>query len=246
MAAKKVDALEERLEGEMNQIKTTVEERISSMQGPAVDLRDMMKKLLEIYNQTAASVAKVVEGKNTNSKIRREDDEVEIVDGERIKSYLEPFQREDRGVPCGGCFVPLVAGSGFLWWLFCSSWLLVLIPSAAPSVPPLAACPVAALPSFCVAFSDPEVDHGFIYNDQGRVDIIKSHFFDFTPGVDQTVEEYVNRIIFQLAATFEEQISSVQWMIITKVKKAPNGKSLPSLQSSSSGDENFQVGENLM
>ncbi|KAL0914988.1 hypothetical protein M5K25_015383 [Dendrobium thyrsiflorum] len=53
----------------MNQIKRTVEERISSMEGQVADLRDMMKKLLEIHNQTAASVAKVVEGKNTNSEI---------------------------------------------------------------------------------------------------------------------------------------------------------------------------------
>ncbi|KAL0928162.1 hypothetical protein M5K25_000030 [Dendrobium thyrsiflorum] len=97
VTAKKVDALEERLEGEMNQIKTTVEESISSMEGQVADLRDMMKKILEIHNQTAASVAKGVEGKNTNSKNRREDDEVEIVDGERRKPYLEPFQREDRG-----------------------------------------------------------------------------------------------------------------------------------------------------
>ncbi|KAL0908135.1 hypothetical protein M5K25_022608 [Dendrobium thyrsiflorum] len=82
MAAKKVDALEERLEGEMNQIKATMEEKISSMEGQVADLRDMMKKMLEIHNQMAAAVAMVVEGKNTNSEIRREEDEVEIVDGE--------------------------------------------------------------------------------------------------------------------------------------------------------------------
>ncbi|KAH0456489.1 hypothetical protein IEQ34_014396 [Dendrobium chrysotoxum] len=64
MVAKKVDALEEGLEGEMNQSKTTVEERISSMEGQVADLRDMMKKMLETHNQTAASVAKVVEGKH--------------------------------------------------------------------------------------------------------------------------------------------------------------------------------------
>ncbi|KAL0911953.1 hypothetical protein M5K25_017892 [Dendrobium thyrsiflorum] len=46
MAAKKVDALEERLEGEMNQIKTTVEERMSSMEGQVADLRDMIKKMV--------------------------------------------------------------------------------------------------------------------------------------------------------------------------------------------------------
>ncbi|KAL0925810.1 hypothetical protein M5K25_004180 [Dendrobium thyrsiflorum] len=71
MAAKKVDALEERLEGEMNQIKTTVDDRISSMEGQVVDLRDMMKRMLEMHNQTAASWAKGPKGKNTNSKIRK-------------------------------------------------------------------------------------------------------------------------------------------------------------------------------
>ncbi|PKU59799.1 hypothetical protein MA16_Dca028329 [Dendrobium catenatum] len=81
MAAKKVDALEERLEGEMNQIKMTVEERISSMEGQVADFRDMMKKMLEIQNQTAAFMAKGAEGKSTNSKIRREEDEVEIMEG---------------------------------------------------------------------------------------------------------------------------------------------------------------------
>ncbi|KAL0909035.1 hypothetical protein M5K25_023557 [Dendrobium thyrsiflorum] len=96
MEAKKVDALEEILEGKLNQIMTTVEERISSMEGQVADLRDMMK-MLEVHNQTAASVAKVVEGKNTNSEIHREEDEVEIVDEERRKPYMEPFQREDRG-----------------------------------------------------------------------------------------------------------------------------------------------------
>ncbi|KAL0925902.1 hypothetical protein M5K25_004277 [Dendrobium thyrsiflorum] len=54
MAAKNVDALEERLEGEMNQIKTTVEERMSSMEGQVADLRDMIKKMLEVFMATFA------------------------------------------------------------------------------------------------------------------------------------------------------------------------------------------------
>ncbi|KAL0910066.1 hypothetical protein M5K25_020996 [Dendrobium thyrsiflorum] len=76
MAAKKVDALEERLEGEMNQIKTTVEERMSSMEGQVADLRDMIKKMLEVHNQTTASVARSGEGRSTNSEIRREEKEL--------------------------------------------------------------------------------------------------------------------------------------------------------------------------
>ncbi|KAL0922554.1 hypothetical protein M5K25_006545 [Dendrobium thyrsiflorum] len=84
MAAKKVDALEERLEGEMNQIKTTVEERMSSMEGQVADLRDMIKKMLEVHNQTTASVAR-----------NREEEEAEIVEGRR--PHLETAQREERG-----------------------------------------------------------------------------------------------------------------------------------------------------
>ncbi|KAL0911887.1 hypothetical protein M5K25_017820 [Dendrobium thyrsiflorum] len=78
MAAKKVDALEERLEGEMNQIKETVEERISSMEGQVADLRDMMKKMLEFQTQLAASDAKGPEAKNTNSEIHREEEEISL------------------------------------------------------------------------------------------------------------------------------------------------------------------------
>ncbi|KAL0924766.1 hypothetical protein M5K25_005623 [Dendrobium thyrsiflorum] len=96
MAAKKVDALEERLEGEMNQIKETVEERMSSMEGQVADLRDMMK-MLEFQTQSAASDAKGPEAKNINSEIHREEEEVEIVDGRRGRPHLEPFQREERG-----------------------------------------------------------------------------------------------------------------------------------------------------
>ncbi|KAL0908652.1 hypothetical protein M5K25_023157 [Dendrobium thyrsiflorum] len=53
MAAKKVDALEERLEGEMSQIKATMEDRISSVEDKVSDLHAMMKKLLENQIQTA-------------------------------------------------------------------------------------------------------------------------------------------------------------------------------------------------
>ncbi|KAL0912399.1 hypothetical protein M5K25_018367 [Dendrobium thyrsiflorum] len=98
MAAKKVDALEERLEGEMNQIKTTVEERMSSMEGQVADLRDMIKKMLEVHNQTTASVARNGEGRSTNSEIRKEEEEAEIIEGERRRPHLEPIQREERGL----------------------------------------------------------------------------------------------------------------------------------------------------
>ncbi|KAI0497469.1 hypothetical protein KFK09_020697 [Dendrobium nobile] len=97
MAAKKVDALEERIEGEMNQIKETVEEKMSSMEGQVADLWDMMKKMLEFQTQSAASDIKGPAAKNADSEIHWEEEEVEIVEGSRGRPHLEPFQREERG-----------------------------------------------------------------------------------------------------------------------------------------------------
>ncbi|KAL0906572.1 hypothetical protein M5K25_025074 [Dendrobium thyrsiflorum] len=61
--------------------------------------------------------------------------------------------------------------------------------------------------------ADPEQDHGFVYNEQGHVNILNSPFFDVNPEVDQTIEEYVERITFTLATAVEDQLSSVQWLI---------------------------------
>ncbi|KAL0928417.1 hypothetical protein M5K25_000298 [Dendrobium thyrsiflorum] len=89
---KKVDVLEERLEWEMNQIKTMMEDRISSMEGQVANLWDIMKKMLEFYNQTTASEARGPEGKNANSKICKEEDEVEIIEGNREDPILSLFR----------------------------------------------------------------------------------------------------------------------------------------------------------
>ncbi|KAL0927836.1 hypothetical protein M5K25_002051 [Dendrobium thyrsiflorum] len=97
IAAKKVDALEQCLEGEMNQIKATMEDRIFSMEEQFSNLRDMVKKILDLHNQTAASKARGPEGKNTNSKICRGENDVENVEGEGRRLHLESFQREERG-----------------------------------------------------------------------------------------------------------------------------------------------------
>ncbi|PKU80328.1 Acetolactate synthase small subunit 2, chloroplastic [Dendrobium catenatum] len=60
---------------------------------------------------------------------------------------------------------------------------------------------------------DPELDHGFVYDDQGQVDILKSLFFDLNLDIDQTVEVYVERITFTLADAIDEQLYSIQWQI---------------------------------
>ncbi|KAL0912192.1 hypothetical protein M5K25_018150 [Dendrobium thyrsiflorum] len=87
MAAKKVDALEKRLKGEMSQIKATVEDRISSVEDKVSSLEDkvsdlpaMMKKLFENQIQTAAPEAKGLVGKMTNPEFRRRENDVEIME----------------------------------------------------------------------------------------------------------------------------------------------------------------------
>ncbi|KAL0909499.1 hypothetical protein M5K25_020373 [Dendrobium thyrsiflorum] len=52
--------------------------------------------------------------------------------------------------------------------------------------------------------ADPEVDHEFVYNEEGFIDLLRSPFFDFNPEVDDFVEEYVERILFTLADFIKE------------------------------------------
>ncbi|KAL0917642.1 hypothetical protein M5K25_012718 [Dendrobium thyrsiflorum] len=86
MAAKKVDELEECLEGEMSKTKATVEDRISSVEDKVPFVEDKifnlyaMVKMLENQIQTTASKAKRLAGRMTNSEFRRRDDEVEIME----------------------------------------------------------------------------------------------------------------------------------------------------------------------
>ncbi|KAL0923468.1 hypothetical protein M5K25_007526 [Dendrobium thyrsiflorum] len=63
---------------------------------------------------------------------------------------------------------------------------------------------------------NPELDHGFVYNDQGQVDILKSPFFEVNLEIDRTVEEYIDKIIFSLAAAINVQLSPFQWQIVSK------------------------------
>ncbi|KAL0904196.1 hypothetical protein M5K25_026272 [Dendrobium thyrsiflorum] len=75
MAAKKVDELEERLEGEMSQMKATVEDRISfvedkvsSVEAKIFDLHEMVKKILKNQIQMVTSETKGPMGRMTNSE----------------------------------------------------------------------------------------------------------------------------------------------------------------------------------
>ncbi|KAL0924054.1 hypothetical protein M5K25_004859 [Dendrobium thyrsiflorum] len=62
--------------------------------------------------------------------------------------------------------------------------------------------------------ADPEVNHGFIYDHQGLVDILRSSLFDMNLEVDNTVEDYVDRILFTLAPSIEEHLLSGHWRLI--------------------------------
>ncbi|KAL0920433.1 hypothetical protein M5K25_009570 [Dendrobium thyrsiflorum] len=69
---------------------------------------------------------------------------------------------------------------------------------------------------------DPDVDHGFLYDDQGRVDILHSLFFDVTFGNDRTADEYIDRIIYQLTLAIEDQIPPGRWYIINTPPISPD------------------------
>ncbi|KAL0923156.1 hypothetical protein M5K25_007201 [Dendrobium thyrsiflorum] len=64
---------------------------------------------------------------------------------------------------------------------------------------------------------DPNVDHGFLFDDQRRVDILGSPFFDVTFGDDRTADEYVVRIIYQLTLAIEDQIPAGHWFKIAQL-----------------------------
>ncbi|KAL0908780.1 hypothetical protein M5K25_023289 [Dendrobium thyrsiflorum] len=63
---------------------------------------------------------------------------------------------------------------------------------------------------------DPNVDHGFLFDDQERVDILGSPFFDVTFGDDSTADEYVDRIIYQLTLAIEDQIPAGRWYLVSR------------------------------
>ncbi|KAL0903820.1 hypothetical protein M5K25_025873 [Dendrobium thyrsiflorum] len=65
-----------------------------------------------------------------------------------------------------------------------------------------------------LCMADPEVDHGFIYDHQGLVDILQSSFFDLNLEVDNTVDDYVDRILFTLAPSIAKHLPFGRWRLI--------------------------------
>ncbi|KAL0918829.1 hypothetical protein M5K25_010870 [Dendrobium thyrsiflorum] len=72
---------------------------------------------------------------------------------------------------------------------------------------------VVAPSSFSPWMADPNLDHGFVFDDQGLVDVLHSPFFDIDFENDHTVEEYVDRILFSLATAIDQRRPPVQWQL---------------------------------
>ncbi|KAL0928246.1 hypothetical protein M5K25_000119 [Dendrobium thyrsiflorum] len=69
---------------------------------------------------------------------------------------------------------------------------------------------------------DPDVDHDFYYDEQGKVDILNSPFFDVSIGHDPTAEDYVERILYQLTLAIEDQIPTGRWCLVSRRPSSPN------------------------
>ncbi|XP_020684377.2 O-fucosyltransferase 35-like [Dendrobium catenatum] len=61
---------------------------------------------------------------------------------------------------------------------------------------------------------DPEFDHRFVFDDQGRTNILGSPFFDVFFGNNETVEGYIDRILYQLTLLIEEHLPPGRWIIV--------------------------------
>ncbi|PKU80157.1 hypothetical protein MA16_Dca021332 [Dendrobium catenatum] len=62
--------------------------------------------------------------------------------------------------------------------------------------------------------ADPEIDLGFVFDEEGRTDILGSPYFDVFFGNDETVEGYINRILYQLTLAIEEHLPPSRWIIV--------------------------------
>ncbi|KAL0919018.1 hypothetical protein M5K25_011084 [Dendrobium thyrsiflorum] len=69
--------------------------------------------------------------------------------------------------------------------------------------------------------ADPEYDSGFVYDDQGRVDVLRAPYFDPYLEWDLTIDGYLHRIRHQLAWTMEDLLPTVRWTIIGRRPPPP-------------------------
>ncbi|KAL0924978.1 hypothetical protein M5K25_003277 [Dendrobium thyrsiflorum] len=109
-------------------------------------------------------------------------------------------------------------------------------PSHTPPVSPLKPIVPSLLPASPLAstyslrrpcMADPEVDHGFIFDDQGRTDILCSPFFDVYFSYDETANDYIDRILYQLTLSIEKHIRPGHWVIIGRRPSPPTPATSP-------------------
>ncbi|KAL0919533.1 hypothetical protein M5K25_011632 [Dendrobium thyrsiflorum] len=80
---------------------------------------------------------------------------------------------------------------------------------------------VLSHPTTPSCMADPEVDHDFVFDDQGQTDILGSPFFDLNLDVDDSVEGFVDRILFTLVPSIEEHIPIGHWKIVSRPSNSP-------------------------
>ncbi|PKU77894.1 hypothetical protein MA16_Dca023474 [Dendrobium catenatum] len=69
--------------------------------------------------------------------------------------------------------------------------------------------------------ADPEVDHGFLYDDQGLTNILESPFFDMNLEVDAFMEDYLDHILFMLVPSIKEHIPAGCWILTSHPVDSP-------------------------
>ncbi|KAL0905024.1 hypothetical protein M5K25_027195 [Dendrobium thyrsiflorum] len=69
--------------------------------------------------------------------------------------------------------------------------------------------------------ADPTVDHGFAYDEQGRIVVLRSPYFDPYPEWDLTIGGYLNRIRHQLAWAVEDLLPAGRWTIVGRRPPPP-------------------------
>ncbi|PKU67282.1 hypothetical protein MA16_Dca021234 [Dendrobium catenatum] len=75
--------------------------------------------------------------------------------------------------------------------------------------------------------ADLEADHGFLYDDQGRTNILESPFFDVNLDVDASVEDYLNHILFTLVPSIKEHIPTGRWILTSQLVDSPSPATSP-------------------
>ncbi|KAL0923531.1 hypothetical protein M5K25_007591 [Dendrobium thyrsiflorum] len=74
---------------------------------------------------------------------------------------------------------------------------------------------------------DSDLDAGFVFDGQVRTDILASHFFGIHFGFDETVDDYVDRILYQLTLSLEAHIQPRRWIIDSRPPPPPPPASSP-------------------